>query len=428
MQVPGDKSIGHRALLLNAIAEGGAVVSGLPEGRDLAATLGALKSLGVSIAEMAGNRLRIEGTARWSAREPVDCANSGTTARLLLGILATRAGEPVTLVGDPGLSRRPMRRVVEPLQAMGARIAAAETPSVKASQRSATGAGIPDRLPLTVTGSALRGASHRLPVASAQVKSALLLAGLAARGPTTVEEPGASRDHTERMLERMGARVRRDGRRTGVEPGTLAAIDVAVPGDLSSAAPFLALAAAKEGSRLAIRGVGLNPTRTGFVDVLRAMGARVEVEVEVEDPEPHGTIRIEGGGLRAVRLGPEIVPRVIDELPLVAVLATRAEGETVVSGAAELKVKESDRIDAVVRGLRALGARVEPLEDGFAVEGPAPLLGAALDVASDHRIGMALAVAAALADGESELVGAEWVDVSFPGFFERLGRGAAALT
>jgi 3-phosphoshikimate 1-carboxyvinyltransferase len=158
------------------------------------------------------------------------------------------------------------------------------------------------------------------------------------------------------------------------------------------------------------------------------MGARVEVEVEVEDPEPHGTIRIEGGGLRAVRLGPEIVPRVIDELPLVAVLATRAEGETVVSGAAELKVKESDRIDAVVRGLRALGARVEPLEDGFAVEGPAPLRGAALDVASDHRIGMALAVAAALADGESELVGAEWVDVSFPGFFERLGRGAAALT
>jgi 3-phosphoshikimate 1-carboxyvinyltransferase len=418
MRVPGDKSIGHRALLLNAIAEGGAVVSGLPEGRDVAATLGALKSLGVSIAEIAGNRLRIEGTARWSAREPVDCANSGTTARLLVGILAPRAGAPVTLVGDPGLSRRPMRRVVEPLQAMGARIAAAETP----------GTGIPDRLPLTVTGAALRGASHRLTVASAQVKSALLLAGLAARGATTVEEPGASRDHTERLLERMGARVRRDGRRTGVEPGPLAAIDVAVPGDLSSAAPFLALAAAKEGSRLAIRGVGLNPTRTGFLDVLRAMGAAVEVEVEVEDPEPHGTIRIEGGGLQAVRLGPEIVPRVIDELPLVAVLATRAEGETVVSGAAELKVKESDRIDAVVRGLRALGARVEPLEDGFAVEGPAPLRGAALDVASDHRIVMALAVAAALADGESELVGAEWVDVSFPGFFERLGRGAAALT
>ena len=201
-----------------------------------------------------------------------------------------------------------------------------------------------------------------------------------------------------------------------------------VPGDLSSAAPFLALAAAREGSRLAVRGVGLNPSRTGFLDVLRDMGATVEIVIEGDDPEPHGTIRLEGGRLRAVRLGPAIIPRVIDELPLLAVLATRAEGETVVTGAAELRVKESDRIEAVVRGLRALGAAIEPLEDGFAVEGPARLRGARLGAASDHRIGMALAVAAALAEGESELDGAEWVDVSFPGFFERLGRGAAALT
>ncbi len=408
LRVPGDKSIGHRALLLNAIAQGTAVVGGLPAGRDLAATLGALRSLGVSIAEMPADRVRIEGAARWRADGPVDCGNSGTTARLLLGILAPRSTAPVTLVGDSSLSRRPMGRVVEPLRAMGARI-----------RSSADGVENPDRLPLVVTGSNLSGRSHRLPVASAQVKSALLLAGLAAGGPTSVEEPETSRDHTERMLERMGASVLREGRRTGVEPGPLAAVDVDVPGDLSSAAPFLALAAARKGSRLVVRDIGLNPTRTGFLEVLRDMGARVEVEVEGDDPEPHGTIRVEGGRLRGVRLGPEIIPRVIDELPLVAVLATRAEGETVVTGAAELRVKESDRIESVVQGLRALGAAIDPLEDGFAVEGPTRLRGAALDAASDHRIGMALAVAAALAEGESELEGAEWADVSFPGFFER---------
>jgi 3-phosphoshikimate 1-carboxyvinyltransferase len=423
MRVPGDKSIAHRALLLNAIARGVAVVGGLPAGRDLAATLGSLRSLGVSIAEVSGagaqgERVRIEGGARWRAEEPVDCWNSGTTARILLGILAPRATAPVTLVGDPGLSRRPMRRVVEPLRAMGALIDPPAEP----------GAAIPDRLPLTVYGSALAGRSHRLPLASAQVKSALLLAGLAAEGPTSVEEPDRSRDHTERMLERMGAAIHREDRRTRVEPGPLAALDVDVPGDLSSAAPFLALAAAREGSRLAVRGVGLNPTRTGFLDILGDMGARVEIEVEGNDAEPSGTIRVQGEGLRGVRLGPEIVPRMIDELPLVAVLATQAEGETVVTGAAELRVKESDRIEAVVRGLRALGAVIDPLEDGFVVQGPTRLRGAALDAASDHRIGMALAVAAALAEGESELEGAEWVDVSFPGFFERLVAGAGVPT
>ena len=418
LRVPGDKSIGHRALLLNAIAAGAGVVGGLPAGRDLAATLGALRSLGVSVAEMPRERVRIEGGARWRADEPVDCGNSGTTARLLLGILAPRATAPVTLVGDASLSRRPMRRVVEPLMAMGARIDPVRR----------TGPASLDRLPLIVSAAALAGGSHRLAVASAQAKSALLLAGLAAGGPTWVEEPETSRDHTERLLERMGAVIRREGGRTGVEPGPLTAVDVDVPGDLSSAAPFLAFAAAREGSRLEVRGVGLNPTRTGFLEVLHDMGAGVEIEVEEEDPEPHGTIRVEGGELKGVRLGPQIVPRVIDELPLVAVLASRAEGETVVTGAAELRLKESDRIASIVRGLRALGAAIDPLEDGFAVRGSARLRGAALDAACDHRIGMALAVAAALAEGESALDGAEWVDVSFPGFFERLGAGAGVPT
>ncbi|HET9582124.1 MAG TPA: 3-phosphoshikimate 1-carboxyvinyltransferase [Gemmatimonadota bacterium] len=418
LRVPGDKSIGHRALLLNAIAEGRSVVRGLPAGQDLAATLGALRSLGASIAEVAGGGVRIEGGARWRAETAVDCGNSGTTARLLLGILAPRAAAPVTLAGDASLSRRPMARVVEPLRKMGARI-----------DPGAGSAGpVPDRLPLVVTGSTLNGGTHRLAVASAQVKSALLLAGLAARGPTVVEEPEASRDHTERMLERMGATIRRDETRTEIEPGALAALDLQVPGDISSAAPFLALAAAREGSRLTVRGVGLNPTRTGFLEVLGDMGARVEIEVEAEDPEPRGTVRVEGRGLSGIRLGPAAIPRLIDELPLVAVLASRAEGETVVTGAAELRVKESDRIEAVVRGLRALGATIDALPDGFAVRGPAPLRGTLLDAASDHRIGMALAVAAALAEGESALDGAEWVDVSFPGFFELLAAGAPVPT
>ncbi|MGH7570876.1 MAG: 3-phosphoshikimate 1-carboxyvinyltransferase [Gemmatimonadota bacterium] len=413
LRVPGDKSIGHRALLLNAVADGRGMVNGLPAGRDLIATRAALAALGVSVVDAGRGRVEVRGGGRWSAESPVDCGNSGTTARLLLGALAPRATGPVTLVGDRSLSRRPMRRVVDPLLAMGARITAGCDPS------DPDGAA-PSRLPITVGAAVLAGVSHRLAVASAQVKSALLLAGLGADGETVIEEPGPSRDHTERMLERMGARIERDGLRIRIRPGPVSAIDVDVPGDFSSAAPFLALAAARDGSRLAVLDVGLNPTRTGLLDVLRAMGAGIAIEATVADPEPRGSVRVRGGGLRGVCVDPALVPRLIDELPLVAVLGTQAEGETVVTGAGELKVKESDRIDAVVRGLRAMGAAIEPLDDGFAVRGPARLSGALVDAVSDHRIGMALAVAAALAEGASELEGAEWVDVSFPGFFERL--------
>lgn len=411
-RVPGDKSIGHRALFLNAIAEGSAKVTGLSAGRDVAATRKALRALGVLIEEAAGGVV-VRGGGPWSAGEPVECGNSGTTARLLLGVLAPRASRPVTLVGDASLSRRPMGRVVGPLLAMGARIGA----------DAETGGRTPSRLPMTVTGARLTGATHRLAVASAQVKSALLLAALAARGPTVVEEPGRSRDHTERMLERMGGRIERQGGRTTLLPGPISALDVDVPGDFSSAAPFLVLAAARPGSRIAIEDVGLNPTRTGLLEVLIAMGADVAIEEAVSEPEPWGSVTVRGRTLGGIRVDPALVPRLIDELPLLAVLATQAEGETVVTGAAELRVKESDRIQAVVRGLRSMGAAIEPLEDGFAVRGPVRLAGARVAAALDHRIGMAFAVAAGLADGESELDGAEWVDVSYPGFFERLGAG-----
>ena len=418
LRVPGDKSIAHRALLLSAIAEGEAAVRGLPPGRDVATTAAALAALGIRIDSSGGNgvgsgaggavRVTGGGDEAWRAAGPIDCGNSGTTARLLLGILAARARAPVTLVGDRSLSRRPMGRVTEPLATMGGQVSGGE------------------RLPLTVTGRPLAGRHHRLPVASAQVKSALLLAGLAAEGETVVLEPGPSRDHTERMLSAMGASIDRVDGRVAIRPGPISAIDIEVPGDLSSAAPFLALAAAREGSEVVIEDVGLNPTRTGFLDLLRAFGAEVEISVEASDPEPRGTVRVAGRGLAAIEIEPGAVVRAIDELPLVAVLATRGEGWTRIRGAAELRVKESDRIASIAAGLVRMGAEIETTPDGFAVRGPTRLRGADLASAGDHRIGMALAIAAALADSPSALGGSAWVAVSYPSFFDELAALGAA--
>jgi 3-phosphoshikimate 1-carboxyvinyltransferase len=334
----------------------------------------------------------------------VDCGNSGTTARLLLGVLAPRARGTVVLDGDASLRRRPMARATEPLAEMGAAIAAR---------------GEPGRLPLAITGGRLMGRRHRLAVASAQVKSAILLAGLAADGETVVEEPVRSRDHTERLLDAMGAGIEIDGSRVRLAPGPLAAVDVDVPGDLSSAAFFLGLAAAGGGDAT-VEDVGLNPGRTGFLDLLARLGAEVAVDRADDGVEPRGTVTVRADGLRAIDVGADEVPASIDELPLLAVVATQARGETRVSGAAELRVKESDRIAAIADGLTRMGADIRPLPDGFVVRGPTPLSGAALDARGDHRIGMALAIAAAIADGPSALGGAEWVDVSYPGFFAAL--------
>ncbi|MFN2382856.1 MAG: 3-phosphoshikimate 1-carboxyvinyltransferase [Gemmatimonadota bacterium] len=412
LTVPGDKSIAHRALLLGALGEGVSAVRGVPGGQDVASTAAALAALGVRVDRGgADGEVRVTGGGAWRAAAALDCGNSGTTARLLLGVLAPRAAAPVTLTGDDSLRRRPMGRVVTPLTAMGAAI-----------EGSAEG----NRLPLTVKGRPLRGALHRLPVASAQVKSALLLAGLAAAGETVVVEPGASRDHTERLLAAMGADLSVEPGRVAVRAGPLAPFQLTIPGDFSSAAPLLAMAAARPGSEVTVDHVGLNPTRTGFLDILRAFGAEVETRLDEESPEPRGTVRVTGRALTGIAVDRALVPRAIDELPLVAVLGTQARGETRVSGAAELRVKESDRIAAMVEGLRRLGAAIDPTPDGFLVAGPSPLTGAVLDAAGDHRIGMALAVAAALAPEPSTLTGAEWVDVSFPDFFRALATCGAA--
>jgi 3-phosphoshikimate 1-carboxyvinyltransferase len=410
LRVPGDKSISHRALLLNALAEGSAAVTGLAPGLDVRSTAGALAALGARVSADADGIVRVTGPAEWRARGSVDCGNSGTSARLLLGALAPRAIGPVVLDGDPSLRRRPMGRVVRPLSEMGAEIAPRDQPG---------------RLPLAVRGAPLHGATHRLEVASAQVKSAILLAGLAAEGATVVEEPSPSRDHTERMLHAMGAVVTSGAEGIRLEPGPVRAVDVDVPGDLSSAAFFLCLAAAAGGEAV-IEDVGLNPGRTGFLDLLRRFGAEVAVERDDTGVEPRGTVAVRAGGLRAIQVGTADVAGSIDELPLVAVLATRADGETRVTGAAELRVKESDRIAAIVAGLAAMGADVEALPDGFVVRGPVTLAGGDLDARDDHRIGMALAVAASLAHGPSILSGAEWVDVSYPGFFDALAGCADA--
>jgi 3-phosphoshikimate 1-carboxyvinyltransferase len=419
--VPGDKSIGHRALLFAALATGRSVVRGLPPGADVRTTRQAVEALGVAVRDDADAVIvegrGWEGLARDPAAPPLalDCGNSGTTSRLLLGLLSGRPGR-FTLAGDASLSRRPMGRVTRPLAAFGAAIEGGET------------------LPLTVAGRALRAAHVATGVASAQVKSALVLAALQAGGESMIEEPEPTRDHTERMLAAMGAAIApADGAATGaawrVTGGCprLAPLDLAVPGDPSSAAFLVGLASALPGSALTVRGVALNLRRIGFLRVLRRMGAGVGWNEERAIPEPSGTIEVLGGTLAGTTIAGQDVVDAIDELPLLAVLAAVAEGETRIEGAAELRVKESDRIAATLALLRAFGAACEERPDGLVVAGGARLKGTAFDARGDHRIAMAGAVAAALADGPSSLTGGEWVTISYPAFFEDFERLSETL-
>jgi 3-phosphoshikimate 1-carboxyvinyltransferase len=406
LRVPGDKSIAHRYALLASLSRGTSVIRGFAPGADCRSTLRALEELGVEIS-CAGDAVTIIGRGPGpfrSPRGPIDAGNSGTTTRLLAGVLAGQRF-PVTLTGDVSLSRRPMRRVIDPLSRMGARIVSDN-----------------GHLPMTITGAALRAITHATEVPSAQVKSAILLAGLQASGTTRVTESKQTRNHTELALRQFGAIVDVDGNTVSVTGGQpLAALEATVPGDFSSAAFWCVAAAAMPGSRIDIDGVGLNATRTGLLAVLRRAGAVVEAVTDRHAAgEPLGRLTVSHGGLRPVAVEPGEVPGLIDELPALAAMATHG-GAITVTGASELRVKESDRISALVSGLRALGAEAEELPDGFRVTGRRQLTGGIADAAGDHRLAMAFAVAALGASGASTILGAEAVDVSYPGFFTVLG-------
>ncbi len=405
LRVPGDKSISHRSIMFGALAEGRTRVSGFLDGEDCLATLAAFQAMGVPIERPERQTVTIEGVGLAGLRKPpapLDMGNSGTAMRLMCGVLAGQPFDSV-LVGDASLSRRPMRRVTDPLAAMGARIDTGED-------------GTP---PLHVHGGQrLRGFLHTLTVASAQVKSALLLAGLWSDGETCVTEPAPTRDHTERMLVGFGYDLQRDGRRSCLRGGgRLVGRAVEVPADISSAAFFLVGASIAEGSDLLLRHVGMNPTRTGAIDILRLMGAAIEVLDEREiGGEPVADLRVRSAPLQGIRIPQELVPLAIDEFPALFVAAACAEGETVLAGAEELRVKESDRIQVMADGLSALGVRCEVRPDGIRIHGQAAFESGTIASHGDHRVAMSFAMAALRASGPIVIEDCDNVATSFPGF------------
>lgn len=407
LRVPGDKSIAHRALMFGAIADGDSHIDGVPDGADVVATIACLRALGASLTQQ-GAVTRVKGGGMELLRSPsaaLDCANSGTTMRLLAGLLAG-SHVSASLIGDDSLQRRPMDRVALPLRRMGAQITTQD--------------GHP---PIWIEGKQLVGIEHRLDRPSAQVKSALLLAGLHAHGPTTVIEPVPTRDHTERLLTAMGAPLTRESNRVRVEPlrAPLDPLQLSIPGDFSSAAFLLAAAALRPGWSATVHAVGLNPSRTAFLVALKEMGATVEVEVDDRTAlEPRGRVRVRGRELHAITLGTELVTQAIDEIPVLLAVATQATGVTHVTGAGELRVKESDRLAAMADGLRRMGSRLEERPDGISVEGPARLRGTEVSSSGDHRVAMALAVAALAAHGRTTIQDAACVSISYPDFFQAL--------
>ena len=406
--LPGDKSISHRAALFGAMAEGETRIVNFSSAADCASTLRCLRALGVEI-EQDGHRLLVRGRGLEAWRQPaapLDAGNSGSTLRMLAGALAGRPFRAV-LTGDDSLRRRPVERVAAPLRLMGARATSTD-----------------GKPPLALEGGRLRPLVYESPVASAQVKTAVLLAGLQAEGPTTVREPAASRDHTERMLPLFGVPVERDGLAVTVRGvARLRGADVEVPGDVSGAAFPVVAALVLPDSEVRLEGVLLSPGRTAFLEVLRAMGGAVETGLTSSTPEPVGFITARSSRLRGVAVPPALVPALIDEVPALAVAAAFAEGTFTVSGAEELRVKESDRIAALAEGLGRMGAAVEERPDGLVVRGGRPLRGAVVRSFGDHRIAMCFAVAALAAEGPTELEEAECASVSFPGFYDLLARG-----
>lgn len=407
--VPGDKSISHRSIMLGSLAEGTTRVEGFLTGEDNLATLKAFEAMGVVVRRTAEASLEIEGRGLDGLEEPadvIDCGNSGTTMRLMTGLLAGQNFFSV-LTGDRYLRRRPMKRVVDPLSQMGARIAGRRGGELA---------------PLAIQGGALQPVAYQSKVASAQVKSALLLAGLYVDGETTVREPHLSRDHSERMLRWFGADLRSfDGGVTIVGRPRLQAKEINIPGDISSAAFFMVAGLITPGSELLIRNVGVNPSRSGIIDILQAMGGHIEL-LDERNPsgEPVADILVKSSLLKGIEIGGDLVPRAIDEFPVISVAAAMAEGLTVIRDARELRVKETDRIAAISEGLKALGASIEALDDGMRIEGGAELHGGRVESRGDHRIAMSLAVAALNATSPVTIEDTLCTETSFPGFWEIL--------
>jgi 3-phosphoshikimate 1-carboxyvinyltransferase len=403
IRVPGDKSISHRAIMLGAIAEGETRVSGFLEGEDALATMNIFRAMGVRMEGPDQGRVRVWGAGLRGLRAAgavLDCGNSGTSMRLISGLLAGQDFNS-ELTGDDSLRRRPMRRIAEPLGRMGARIETAEG----------------GRPPLKIQGnSKLQAIDYAMPVASAQVKSSLILAALYAQGETRVTEPAPTRDHTERMLAAFGHPVRRDGSTVTVTPGPLKATDVAVPADISSATFFMVGAAIAPGSDVMLTDVGMNPTRTGAIDILRLMGADIELQNQrVQGGEPVADLRVRYAPLKGIAIPAHLVPLAIDEFPALFIAAANAQGETTLTGAEELRVKESDRIQVMADGFTSLGIDATPTEDGIRIRGGG-YRGGKVDSHGDHRIAMAFAMAALRAGGEIEIADCANVATSFPGF------------
>jgi 3-phosphoshikimate 1-carboxyvinyltransferase len=403
--VGGDKSITHRSIIIASLAQGFSLIHNYSSCEDCVSTLNAMKSLGVSIAADK-NILQVQGKGINGLCEPDDviqCGNSGTTMRLLAGVLAGQDFFSI-LTGDTSLRKRPMDRIVQPLKLMGALISGRDKDNFA---------------PLSVQGTSLNSIEYKLPVASAQVKSAILLAGLQACGTTIVHEPWSSRDHTERLLFQFGAFIEKEqSLYTKIRRGELCGQTVHIPGDISSAAYLCVLGTIIKSSDISLTAVGINPTRTGILDALRKMGAQCHVmPVESNGPEPIANIYVQPSTLKGITLAHNMIPRIIDELPIIAVAATQASGTTIVKHAAELRVKETDRISAIVNELKKMGAHISETNDGFMVEGPTKLHGASCQSYGDHRIAMSLVIAGLIAQGETIVHGASCISISCPEFF-----------
>lgn len=416
VDIPGDKSISHRAVMFGSIAQGTTTITNFLLGEDCLSTISCFQKLGVNI-DRDENKITIIGKGLSGLQEPIevlDVGNSGTTIRLLMGILAGRPFH-ATLVGDHSIGRRPMTRVTKPLSLMGAKI---------------DGRKKGEYVPISIRGKELTEIDYTLPVASAQIKSSLLFAGLQANGTTTLHEPAKSRDHTERMIRQFGGEVESSGLTVKIKgPQQLTGVNICVPGDISSAAFFLVAGAIVPNSKIVLKNVGLNPTRTGIIDVMKNMGAKITIsENDNSTNEPTGDLIIETSTLTGTVIEGDLIPRLIDEIPIIALLASQANGKTIIKDAHELKVKETNRIDTVVHELTKLGANIEATEDGMVIHGGSRLTSGKVSSHGDHRIGMMLAVAALISTGEVVLEEADAIAVSYPEFFKDLDHLLSAET